>query len=79
MKIQELLETYYQEYVISSNLDQAGYDDETESLDITFLSGSKYRYFNVPQFIYDDLVNASSKGRYFWRNIRGVYEYQRLS
>lgn len=78
MKIQQLFEEYYEEYVVSSNLDHVGYDDEKEVLDITFLSGSTYRYYDVPYDVYQGLVDATSKGRFFWRNIRNDFNYQRL-
>lgn len=79
MRIQALFEEQFSQFVTSSNLDEVGYDDEKETMDITFLSGSTYRYFDVPMDEYEQLIKASSKGRYFWRNIRDNYSYKRLS
>ncbi len=63
--------------VISSNLDFVEYDSTYCELFITFKSGSKYVYFNVPESVYCDLLNAPSKGKYFNKNIKPFYRYQR--
>ena len=59
--------------VVSSNLKAAGwvlYGGWLELLEVEFLSGSLYMYLHVPESVYDGLMAASSKGRYFWANIR---------
>ena len=42
------------------------------------IPGVKYAYFNVPWEEYQNLLNASSKGRYIYYNIRMNYRFQRL-
>jgi hypothetical protein len=54
------------------------YNDKTYELDIVFRTGEKYRYKNVPQFIYDGLMSADSHGRYMHKRILGRYKYERL-
>jgi hypothetical protein len=49
------------------------------SLDLRFRSGACYRYFAVPQSVFDELLAAPSKGAYFNRNVRGRFRYQRLA
>jgi KTSC domain len=63
--------------VSSSNLVAVGYDDSTNTLFIEFKSGT-YKYFNVPQNIYRNLLNASSKGQYHAVYIKNNYRYQRI-
>lgn len=63
--------------VSSSMIDMVRYDDEEEILEIAFRDGSVYRYYNVPYDIYQGLIRAPSKGRYFWRYIRDVYDYEK--
>lgn len=58
--------------VESSNLASVGYDESTSTLEIEFRSGGIYQYFGVPQNIYQELMNASSKGTYFDQNIKKV-------
>lgn len=81
MKIKHILtEDIISDKVASSNLDEVEYNTETEELDITFLSGRTYRYFNVPQDVHQELLNAPSHGKYFYAYIRnGGYDYERIS
>ena len=64
--------------VISSNLCSVGYDRNALNLEIEFISGAVYRYFNVPENIYLELMNANSHGQYFHQNIRYVYQCERV-
>ena len=54
------------------------YNKQTYELDIVFRTGDKYRYKNVPKFVYDGLMNAESHGQYMHKRILGRYEYERL-
>jgi hypothetical protein len=62
--------------VDSSNLSSVGYDNG--NLYISFHSGSTYRYFNVPESVYHELLSASSKGKYHAAYIKNSYRYQRI-
>ena len=64
--------------VDSSNLASIGYDAENEILEIGFNHGGIYQYFDVPENVYDELMNASSHGVYFSANIRNDYEYEKM-
>ncbi|WP_043982266.1 KTSC domain-containing protein [Priestia megaterium] len=63
--------------VSSSNLVAVGYDDSTNTLFIEFKNGT-YKYFNVPQNVYRNLLNASSKGQYHAAFIKNNYRYQQI-
>lgn len=65
--------------VKSSNLDWIAYDKEEKMLYIQFKSGGLYVYYNVPEKIVDDLLNAGSKGRYHAVKIKYNYEYKKLN
>jgi WD40 repeat protein len=67
-----------QEFAESQALGRAGYDTLTGGLEIEFRSGAAYRYAAVPPQIYDSLLRAESKGRYFSEEIRGKYSFERL-
>jgi len=55
-----------------------GYDAGERVLEIEFPNGDVYRYFDVPESVYDGLMDAESHGTYFHRNIRGRgYRYAR--
>ncbi len=63
--------------VQSSSLRTVGYDKETKVLEIEFVQGGVYRYFDVDESVYLGLISADSKGTYFQKNIRGRFRYQR--
>lgn len=50
----------------------------TRVLEIEFESGRVYQYFDVPQDIYDNMLQSDSKGRYFNQHIRGKFPYQEI-
>lgn len=65
--------------VSSSDLAAVGYDEDTATLRIEFLKGGTYEYHGVPKDIYDGLINASSKGKYFDQFIKkGGYPYSKI-
>ena len=64
--------------VASSNLASVGYDPATETLEVEFLSGSVYQYYNVPENVYDELMKESSKGRFLHYHIKNEYPYSRV-
>lgn len=66
------------QYVVSSNLKAVRYDPATQTLDIEFHSGSVYRYFGVPESVYQGLMAASSHGKYHHLYIKNSYPYQRI-
>ena len=51
---------------------------EEKRLRIWFVSNHVYDYFNVPESIVLDLSQASSKGRFFYYNIRTSYRFERI-
>lgn len=64
--------------VQSSNIKSIGYDSNTSTLEIEFLDYSVYQYFDVPQYIYDSLMNANSHGSYLARYIKGHFRYSKV-
>ena len=63
----------------STLLAWASYDPVPARLEIQFRNGERYLYFRVPPACYQQLLQASSKGDYFNRNIRNRFPYQHLS
>ena len=64
--------------VASSNVAAVGYDPATETLEVEFLSGSIYQYYNVPENMYDQLMKEGSKGRFLNTYIKNAYPYSRV-
>ena len=66
-------------FVDSSNIESIGYDPETRELYVSFVNtGRTYVYYNVDQWIFDEFIQADSKGAYLNQNIKGIYEYSPL-
>ena len=64
--------------VNSRNLASVGYDLDSMTLEVEFLDGRVYQYFDVPEFEYRSLMQADSHGTYFNANVRNTYRYTRL-
>jgi hypothetical protein len=63
----------------SSAIVSAGYDRESQQLEVEFQSGRIYRYREVPPGVFDFLLRAPSKGGYFNRMVEGRYAYEDVS
>jgi uncharacterized protein len=63
--------------VTSSNISSIGYDSNSSILEIEFNKGGVYEYFDVPQYVYDGLMSASSHGKYANDNIYKNYRQNR--
>jgi len=59
--------------VESSALATIGYSKEIRALEIEFRNGAVYRYLEVAPEIYEALLNARSKARFYDENIRHKY------
>ena len=55
------------------------YDEASQRLSVTFVTGRRYLYERVPQYIYDAFVRAPSHGTFFNAEIRGFYEYREIT
>lgn len=64
--------------VSSSNLTSIGYDADTQTLEVEFNSNTIYQYFGVSANVYEELMNAGSKGQYLNNNIKKVYPYSKV-
>ena len=54
----------------SSAIARAAYDAEAATLDLWYRGGDRYRYFEVPEAIYEELAAAPSAGEYVNREIK---------
>ena len=64
--------------VDSSTILSIGYEPSSETLEIEFKNGGIYQYYNVPQTIYQQLMEAASKGQFFHTYIRNAFPYSRV-
>src|SRR5262245_3833453 len=59
--------------VESTAIEKIGYSKRRHILEIEFVNGAVYRYFDVPLSVYRDLMSAESKARFYDSNIRKHY------
>lgn len=64
--------------VSSSNIASIGYDLQSATLEIEFLNGSIYQYFDIPENVYQELMQAGSIGSYLNSYIKGNYRFSRV-
>lgn len=68
--------------VVSNVIEEAAYDPGTATLYLNFKSGSIddwYAYFKVPIKVFTEFTLADSKGLFFSKKIKAVYEGGKLS
>ena len=61
------------EPVQSSAIAKVGYSKRRHILEIEFVNGAVYRYFDIPLSVHRDLMSAESKARFYDSNIRKHY------
>lgn len=66
------------ESVASSNIASIGYDEPSQTLEVEFTSGGIYQYYNVTQAVYEQLMQAGSKGQFLAHQIKNAYPYSRV-
>ncbi len=62
--------------VKSSNLKEVGYLNGI--LKVIFNGGGQYEYLDVPEDVYEALLNADSIGVFFNRNIKSSFEWRKV-
>jgi hypothetical protein len=63
--------------VTSSLIRSVGYDIASSILEVEFVEGGRvYEYFDVPLSVYQELMEADSKGAFFNEYIKDLYAFQ---
>jgi lysyl-tRNA synthetase class 2 len=60
----------------SSAIGRAAYDPDAETLDLWYRGGDRYRYFDVPEPMFDALLAAPSAGEFVNREIKPGHRYE---
>jgi hypothetical protein len=61
------------ESVQSSMIASLGYDANISTLEVEFINGAVWQYYEVPENVYYDMMNSGSLGKFFHSNIKGQY------
>ena len=62
----------------SSMLRSVHYDAKSMTLEIEFLNGNVYQYFDVPETVHAELMQTDSHGKFVNTQIKGHYRYAKL-
>lgn len=63
----------------SSMISTLDYDRENQELTVTFKSGGKYKYFDVPPDVFDQMsATEESIGKFFTVNVKTKYRYEKI-
>ena len=55
------------------------YDTGSSTLRVIYVSGAVYDYKNVPEEIYNRMKASFSKGAFLNQNIKGKYDYEKIT
>lgn len=61
--------------VSSSDISSIGYDPNSNILEIEFLNKRVYQYLNVPEDLFQEIMSASSHGKYFNNFIKDKFNF----
>ena len=73
------MENVEEQRVSSSTVTSIGYDVRTRTLEIEFASGRVYQYYEVPDQMHAEIMQASSRGQFFNSYIRNAYAFSRVA
>lgn len=62
----------------SSSIASARYESQQLVLEVTFLNGGVYQYYDVPSNVADAFERAESKGALLASTIKGHYRYSKV-
>lgn len=63
----------------STAIRAALYRPDERVLDLTFVTGRRYRYFDVPAEVAEGFARARSKGAWFNRRIRDRFDFAEIA
>jgi DnaJ-class molecular chaperone len=67
----------YTQVITSSKI--ADFQYKSQTLQVSFLDGSKYEYFGIPNNIYNKLVNSDAPDRFARRHIYHSFVYRKIT
>lgn len=64
--------------VASTNVASAGYHEESQTMEVEFLNGSVYQYYNIDADLFRQFMESHSKGQFLNVYIKNAYPYSRV-
>jgi hypothetical protein len=63
----------------STEFTKVGYQEDLETLEIQFVKGGVYQFFNVPPTVFNEFMSASSKEGYYHSKIGERFPCSRIA
>lgn len=64
--------------IASTNIASAGYDEASQTMEVEFIGGGVYQYYNVGADLYQQFLQSASKGQFLNIYIKNAYPYSRV-
>ena len=64
--------------VTSTSIVSVGYNADTKTLELEFVNGNTYQYFEVPRSVYEALMASDSKGAFVNAKVKDHYRYSQI-
>jgi hypothetical protein len=64
--------------VSSSTVASVGYAADSQTLEVEFIKGGIYQYYNVPEPVYQEFMASDSKGKFMHVYIKPNYPCSRV-
>lgn len=64
--------------VDSSAVVSVGYDESQQILELEYIDGDVYQYFDVPKALHLALLDAPSIGQFVNTEIKGTFRYEKI-
>ena len=61
----------------SSNIDYLKYNPEDQTLEVCFVNGGVYHYYNVTQPAYKAFEEADSHGTHFAKHVKNAFKFKK--
>jgi hypothetical protein len=76
--------TYPPRQVVSSNVESVAYDEPSRTLEVKFLAKQghpsvTYAYYGVSPYVFSDMLDAPSKGKFVHQHLTPKYSFRRVS
>jgi hypothetical protein len=63
----------------SAEITQVGYQEDSETLEIQFVKGGVYQFFNVPSTVFNEFMSSPSKEGYYHSKIGERFPCSRVA
>lgn len=68
----------FKEFTDSSTVQRIEYNQNLHKMYVTFITGKKYEYIDIPVETWDHAIKATSIGSFINNSIKGKYQFKQI-